>query len=125
MQARVKYAGTAQLAATLLEEGDNSPADVFYAQDPGGLGAVQAMLRPLPARILDLVPAWARAPDGNWVGVSGRARTVVYNTERLAAADLPDDLSRVCRSEMEGSDRMGADQRLVSDHGHGHAPSLG
>ena len=32
----VKYAGTSQLAATLLEEGDNSPADVFFAQDPGG-----------------------------------------------------------------------------------------
>ncbi len=102
VQAQVKYAGTAQLAATLLEEGDNSPADVFYAQDPGGLGAVQAMLRPLPARILELVPTWARSPDGNWVGVSGRARTVVYNTERLAPADLPDDLSGFVDSKWKG-----------------------
>ena len=37
----VKYAGTSQLAATLLEEGGNSPADIFFAQDPGGLGAVR------------------------------------------------------------------------------------
>ena len=37
---QVKYAGTGALAATLLEEGDNSPSDLFYAQDPGGLAAV-------------------------------------------------------------------------------------
>ena len=49
---QVKYAGTASLAATLLEEGDKSPADVFYAQDPGGLGAVESMLAALPAETL-------------------------------------------------------------------------
>ncbi len=38
----VRYGKTAELAGVLLEEGENSPADLFYAQDPGGLGAVQA-----------------------------------------------------------------------------------
>ncbi len=89
---QVKYAKTSQLAATLLEEGRNSPADVFFAQDPGGLGAVAEMLTPLPETILDQVPAWARSPQGRWVGISGRARTVVYNTERLTEADLPYDM---------------------------------
>ena len=88
----VKYAGTPQLAATLLEEGDNTPADVFFAQDPGGLGAVETLLVPLPEDILSLVPDWARSPQGKWVGLSGRARTVVYNTESLTTADLPDDI---------------------------------
>ena len=50
---RVKYAGTSELAATLLEEGDNSPADVFFAQDPGGLGAVQGMMASLPEDLLE------------------------------------------------------------------------
>ncbi|MDE2779698.1 MAG: iron ABC transporter substrate-binding protein [Chloroflexota bacterium] len=89
----VRYANTGQLAATLLEEGDNSPADLFFAQDPGGLGAVDSMLETLPADLLQQVPEWARSPQGNWVGISGRARTVVYNTDNLDEADLPDDMS--------------------------------
>jgi len=89
---QVKYAGTPQLAATLLEEGPNSPADLFFAQDPGGLGAVEHMLAPLPEDILAKVPEWARSPEGKWVGISGRARTVVYNPTRLTEADLPDDV---------------------------------
>ena len=88
----VKYANTPQLAATLMEEGGNSPADVFFAQDPGGLGAIEGMLAPLPDTILDQVPDWAHSPDGLWVGISGRARTVVYNTEKLTETDLPDDM---------------------------------
>lgn len=88
----VKYAGTPQLAATLLEEGDNTPADVFFAQDPGGLGAVAEMLSPLEEDVLTKVPQWAVSSDGVWVGISGRARTVVYNTDTLTPDDLPDDL---------------------------------
>jgi len=90
---QVKYAATPQLAATLLEEGGNSPADVFYAQDPGGLGAVSGLLSPLEGDVLSMVPQWAVSAQNVWVGVSGRARTVVYNTENLTPADLPDDLT--------------------------------
>ena len=88
----VKYAGTSQLAATLLEERDRTPADVFFAQDPSGLGAVENLLARLSDDLLALVPDWARSPQGNWVGLSGRARTVVYNTQRLTEADLPADI---------------------------------
>ena len=87
-----KYAGTTELASTLLEEGGRSPADVFFAQDPGGLGAVEDMFTPLPDSILSRVPEWARSPEDKWVGVSGRARTIVYNTEKLTESDLPDDI---------------------------------
>ena len=92
IEVSVKYASTPEMAATLQEEGDKSPADVFFAQDPGGLGAVEEMLAALPSSILDSVPEWARSPQGRWVGISGRARVVVYNTDRLTEADLPDDL---------------------------------
>ncbi len=92
IEVEVKYANTAQLAATLLEEGGNSPADVFFAQDPGGLGAVASMLVVLPDSVLEQGPEWARSPEGRWVGISGRARTVVYNTDKLTEADLPDDM---------------------------------
>ena len=89
---QVKYAGTSALAATLLEEGGNSPADVFYAQDPGGLSAVSHMMATLPDDVVAMTPEWARSADGSWVGITGRARVVVYGTETLTEDDLPDDL---------------------------------
>ncbi len=85
----VKYGSTPEIAATLLEEGDNSPADVFFAQDPGGLWAVTSLLAPLPNDVVTLVPPWARSPENRWVGISGRARVVVYNTDNLSESDLP------------------------------------
>ena len=88
---RVRYGETAELTAAILEEGDRSPADVFLAQDAGALGSLQeaGLFASLPDRILDRVDAGFRAADGAWVGVSGRARTLVYSTERLSTADLP------------------------------------
>jgi iron(III) transport system substrate-binding protein len=94
MEVQVRYGNTAEIAATLLEEGANTPADVFWAQDPGGLGAVAeaGLLAPLPQDLLDQVPATFRSPDGVWVGITGRARVVAYNTTALTPEDLPADI---------------------------------
>ena len=99
---QVKYAGTGALAATLLEEGDNSPADVFYAQDPGGLAAVSEMMTHLPDDIIEMTPEWARSEDGHWVGITGRARVVVFGTDDLTEDDLPDDLWGFTEPEWKG-----------------------
>ncbi|MBI3953270.1 MAG: iron ABC transporter substrate-binding protein [Chloroflexi bacterium] len=92
IKVQVRYGDTSALAATILEEGRNAPADLFFAQDPGGLGALAGSFVPLPERILSAVEPRFRSPEGRWVGISGRARTVVYNTRRLSEADLPDDI---------------------------------
>lgn len=91
---QVRYGSTAEIAATLLEEGASSPADIFFAQDPGGLGAVAkaGLFSPLPDELLSQVPERFRSPNGQWVGISGRARVVAYNTEALTPADLPADI---------------------------------
>lgn len=88
---QVRYADTADLAATLIEEGDASPADVFFAQEPGAIGAVadEGLLAPLPEDILRLVPVRYRDPEGRWVGVTGRARVVAYNREAVERSELP------------------------------------
>lgn len=89
---QVRYGDTAELAATILEEGNNSPADIFFAQDAGALGALAkaGRLQKLPDAALQKVDAKFRSPAGEWVGVSARARTVVYNTKQLKPEDLPD-----------------------------------
>ena len=102
IEVNVKYGSTAEIAATLLEEGKNSPADVFFAQDPGGLGAVVDMLSTLPDDILAPVPAWARSPDGDWVGISGRARVVAYNTDAVDPSDMPDTMEGFTDPRWEG-----------------------
>ena len=98
----VKYAKTPQLAATLLEEGSKTPADIFFAQDVGGLGAVSDMLTPLPSDITNIVPEWARSVESDWVGISGRARVVVYHTETLNEKDLPDDVWNFIEPQWKG-----------------------
>jgi iron(III) transport system substrate-binding protein len=80
------------MAATILEEGRKSRADVFFAQDPAGLGAVAHLFGRLPEDILNRAELRFRSSQGRWVGISGRARTVVYNTERVNETDLPDDI---------------------------------
>jgi iron(III) transport system substrate-binding protein len=99
---KVKYANTGQLAATLLEEGAKSPADIFFAQDSGGLGRVEVQLSNLPSSILKLAPTWARSKNGKWVGTSGRARTVVYNSNTISPSDLPNDLGGFTKHEWKG-----------------------
>ncbi|HVL90422.1 MAG TPA: iron ABC transporter substrate-binding protein [Actinomycetota bacterium] len=85
----VRYGDSAELAAQMLEEGGNSPADVFFAQDAGALGAVANGLANLDQEILSSVPEAFRSDAGKWVGISGRARVVVHNTDSVKPADLP------------------------------------
>jgi iron(III) transport system substrate-binding protein len=87
----VRYADSGQLAAQILEEGDRSPADLFLAQDAGALGAVAraGLAAAVPVDLLDLVPERYRAEDGSWVGVSGRARVIVYDPREVAPDEVP------------------------------------
>jgi iron(III) transport system substrate-binding protein len=94
---RVRYGDTAELAATLMEEGGRTPAAVFIAQDAAALGALsdREVFRPLPEELLGMVPERFRSPKGDWVGLSGRARSVVYDPERISPAELPESLEAV------------------------------
>ena len=118
---RVKYAGSASTAATLLEEGDNTPADVVFLQDPGSLGslAAEGMLADLPQETLEKVDARLRDPNGRWIGTSGRARTIIYNTESIDPdTDLPASILDFTDEEWKGlvgwAPRNGSFQSFVT-----------
>lgn len=102
---KVRYGETPQLAAMLLEEGERSPADVFVAQDAGALGALTkaGRLASLPKEIVDRVgDARFRSPQGDWVGLSGRARVLAYNTAKVKPEELPNKISELADPKWKG-----------------------
>jgi iron(III) transport system substrate-binding protein len=92
------------MAATILEEGRNGRADVFFAQEAGLLGFVarEGLLKELPAATLAKVPTRFRAPGKRWVGTSGRARVLAYNTNELTRAQLPKSVWELTKPQWKG-----------------------
>ncbi|WP_373684207.1 iron ABC transporter substrate-binding protein [Micromonospora thermarum] len=104
IQVQTRYATTAQLAAQLVEEGDKSPADVFFAQDAGALGTVakKGMFATLPEAATGKVAETYRARSGQWVGVSARSRVLVYNADQVTADQLPTSVFELTDPKWKG-----------------------
>jgi len=80
------------LIARLQAEGEDTFADILYTVDAGNLWSAteKGLLAPLDSPILDAnIPAHLRDPEDRWFGLSVRARTIAYSTERVS----PDELS--------------------------------
>lgn len=94
LKLNVRYGKSGELAKQLMTEGDKSPADLFISQDIGAMAAVHKaeLLGTLPANTLKNIPAKYREANGYFTGISGRLRTVVYNTDKVKPADLPDSI---------------------------------
>ena len=69
-----------------MTEGSASPADIFFSQDAGALGAIENQFATLPNDILSTVDAKFSSDSGKWVGTSGRVRVIVYNPELVDTA---------------------------------------
>lgn len=104
IEVEARYASTPEQLALLLEEGDATPADVFLSQDAGALGALSetGALRELPAEITDAVLPDFTSTDDTWVGVTGRARVIAYNSENLDEADVPTSVADLAGPEWAG-----------------------
>ncbi|HIW96258.1 MAG TPA: iron ABC transporter substrate-binding protein [Candidatus Corynebacterium gallistercoris] len=100
----VRYGKTTEMAATILEEGKDSPAEVFLSQDAGALGAVagQDLLVKLPNDVTSLVAEDYTSKDGSWVGLTGRARVAAYDSEDLKADEVPADVHELTKPEWKG-----------------------
>lgn len=100
----VRYGESAELALLIEQEGDRTPADVFLSQSPGAVGflAGKGRLAVLGDDVLDAVDPSYRSGEGRWVGLSGRVRTLVYNTELVDEADLPSSVFEVTDERFRG-----------------------
>ncbi len=102
----VRYGSTAELALLLTEEGAATPADVFWAQDAGALGALDTagVLAPVPADTVAGVADTLVHPDLTWVAVSARSRVIIYSTDtdRVDPASLPASVFDLTDPQYEG-----------------------
>lgn len=94
IRVNVRYGDTAELAVLMQEEGAASPADVYWAQDGGALGAVAraGLFRPLPEDLYGELPDIYTNETGYWVATSGRARVLVYHPDRVSAEEMPSNV---------------------------------
>lgn len=102
----VKYGDSADLALLIDEESaaDNVQADVFLSQSPGSIGFLEQgdRLATLPDETLALVEESVRDDEGKWIGFSGRQRVLVYNTELVDPADLPESVFDLTEPQWKG-----------------------
>jgi iron(III) transport system substrate-binding protein len=100
----IRYGNTAELAAQILEEGDNTPAGLYFGQDAGALGALakEGRFAVLPESLLEKVEPRFRSPDGLWIGLSGRARVLVYNPAATDPATLPASILDLPSADLGG-----------------------
>jgi iron(III) transport system substrate-binding protein len=94
----------AALAAQILQEGSNSPADVFYTENTPALEALQArgVLAPVTATTLASVPSRYNSVTGHWVGISARESALVYNTSQVKPMELPASILELAEPKWKG-----------------------
>jgi len=93
-----------ELANQIIQEGSNSPADVFYAANSPSLQALSGreLLAPVDPDTLAQVPRKYSGPAGDWVGVSARSSVLVYNPDQVSRDQLPSSLLDLARPEWDG-----------------------
>ena len=126
IEMEVRYGDTAELAATILEEGD-SPADFFFSQDAGALGALEkaGLLAPLPRRTARRGRCAYRSARRQWVGTSGaRPRDRLRHRDRRGP-ELAGSILELTDERWRGQIGVGAHQRLLPGVRHRAAPGRG
>src|SRR5688572_13813657 len=95
----VRWGGSEELAAALVAEGTATPADLFLSRGATALGGLsrKGLLRELPAELVRGVPAHFAGGEQkhDWAGLSGRARTVLYDPAATRPEQLPRSLEEV------------------------------
>lgn len=79
------------LLQKILSEGKNTSADILLTVDAGNLwhAAQKEVLSPVKSQILNCnIPAHYKDPENRWFGLSVRARTIIYNTDKVKKEDL-------------------------------------
>jgi iron(III) transport system substrate-binding protein len=103
LKLRIRRGPTASLTNAILAEAKAGVkrADLFWAVDSGAIGMVtgEGLAKPLPSDLTGQLHENFQFPD--WTPVTGRVRTIPFNTERLKAEDIPDDIMALADSDFK------------------------
>lgn len=104
VKVKVRPGDEAELANQIMQEGSNSPADVFYTENTPALEHLreQNLLAFIDATTLAAIPARYNSAQGDWVGVSGRISVLVYNTQQISPSSLPSSILALAEPEWKG-----------------------
>ncbi|GGM07556.1 extracellular solute-binding protein [Deinococcus aerophilus] len=94
IKVNVRYGSDAQLVAALREEGNRSPADVFWGNSVGALGelASEGRFVKLGTSLTRNVAGDYLPADRSWLPTTVRFRTLAYNTDKIKPEQLPDSV---------------------------------
>jgi iron(III) transport system substrate-binding protein len=100
----VRTGDEAELGNQIIQEGSNSPADVFYTENTPVLEALRerGLLAPVAPSTLAAVPGRYDSAEGDWVGVSARVSVLLYNTSQVSASQLPDSILELAEPKWKG-----------------------
>jgi len=123
------FGGDAELRERLQTEGVNTLADVFMTVDAANLyqAASADLLQPMDMSVIDdAVPLNLRDPDGLWVGLSKRVRTIMYAPDRVDPSELstyealgdPEWKGRLCMRDSANVYTQSLVASLIVHHGY-------
>jgi iron(III) transport system substrate-binding protein len=100
----LKSGSNSELANALIEEQANPQADVFVTTEIFTIQSLYqqglfASYRPAGA---ELLPAEFIGPEDSWVGLTRRARVIIYNTELVSADEAPQSIFDLTNPKWKG-----------------------
>jgi iron(III) transport system substrate-binding protein len=100
----IRNGGDTELGNQIVQEGKNSPADVFLTENSPAMALVDSagLLAPLDASTLALVPANFRPDHGRWTGIAARSTVFVYNRSKMTKEQLPKSMLDLASPSWKG-----------------------
>jgi len=100
----MRQGGDLEIGNQIVQEGANSPADVFLTENSPAMVLVDnaGLLEPLPQDILDQVPEQFRPANGHWTGIAARSTVFAYDQTRLDETDLPKSIMDLADPSWKG-----------------------
>ncbi len=92
------------IASQILQEGADSPADIFFTENSPELNLLdeKGLLAPVDKTTLAQVPAKYSAADGDWLGVLARENVLAWNPSLIEKSALPASLLDLAKPEWKG-----------------------
>jgi iron(III) transport system substrate-binding protein len=116
----IRNGSDTEFANQIIQEGDNSPADVFLTENSPAMTLVDSkgLFAPVDADTLAQVPETFKSANGKWIGVAARSTVFAYDKTKLKEADLPKSMLDLADPKWKGrwaASPTGADfQAIVS-----------